>query len=308
MTDLDYFYLLKDALLRKFRENYPYWQKSIHEFKGQEISRFQDLLLENAGGRISEKWFYTHIKPLKNEKLPRIDVLNLLSDFSGHGDWAGFISAHQKKLSSATKTSKRFNKQIIIIAGFGLLVLFLFAFGNLNQNIVRTYKACFVDADLGTPLKETAIEITILADNESPASLQVNSEACFETTTREQEILFVVNALYYQTDTISRILKGKHFSESIALKRDDYATMIHIFSTSNLKDWKKRRQQLGRMIAENVMIIQVAQNSGIGIEMYNKEEFINKLTLPVSGLKNLKILSTQYDDQGRILNLRFVQE
>ncbi|MEM6964690.1 MAG: hypothetical protein AAF573_08000, partial [Bacteroidota bacterium] len=62
MLEMEFFYQLKKELLTKYQESYPSWKRPIHDFKGREIANFQALLQEKVHSRISEKWFYTHIK------------------------------------------------------------------------------------------------------------------------------------------------------------------------------------------------------------------------------------------------------
>lgn len=304
MYDLAIFNILKEALLKKYQQAYPYWQQPIQEFKGKEIARLQDLLLEKAGGRISEKWFYTHIKPYENKKLPRVDVLDLLSQFVDCKDWADFVAKHPIKKQT---TSKKSTSRILILGSLLFLSFLVFAFS--FQGIFKNnYQVCFVDADLGTTLKNTAIELYILKEGESPIIGKADATGCYTFKKVGDEITFFVKAEHYKRDTFHRKLPQQIATEIIKLKIDDYAMMIHLFSTAKVEDWKKRRAQLDQMIAENAVIIQVANQSGIGMEMYNKKSFINKLTIPVSGLKNLKILEIEYDEEGKIEQLRFVQE
>jgi hypothetical protein len=63
---------------------------------------------------------------------------------------------------------------------------------------------------------------------------------------------------------------------------------------------------LNQMISENAVIFLVTENNQ-GIEMYNKGEFIDRMTMPISALKNLRILQTQYKD-GKISKMRITQE
>ena len=42
------------------------------------------------------------------------------------------------------------------------------------------------------------------------------------------------------------------------------------------------------------------------MEIYNKNEFINKLTIPSGSLKDIEVIDTQYTD-GKITYLRFRQ-
>jgi hypothetical protein len=89
--DLTYFYALKKAVAEAFRSTHPASQHPRESWRGQEIVDFQESLQAKVKGRISEKWFYTHIKNPKNERLPRIDMLNLLSEYAGFRNWQEFV-------------------------------------------------------------------------------------------------------------------------------------------------------------------------------------------------------------------------
>ena len=82
--------------------------------------------------------------------------------------------------------------------------------------------------------------------------------------------------------------------------------MIHLFSKSKIKSWKERRKQLNRMLADNAMIYQVYEDGKTGMELYNKKEFIDKLTVPLKSLKNIEIIETMYNGD-KISILRFKQ-
>ena len=116
----------------------------------------------------------------------------------------------------------------------------------------------------------------------------------------------MVKAPYYETDTITRILDKFEGSESIYLYPNDFAMMIHYFSATNVKDWKKRRGHLDRMISDSAFIYQFFDEGQVGMELYNKEEFIDKLTMPVNSLKNIEIMETIYTGR-KISVLRFKQ-
>ena len=117
----------------------------------------------------------------------------------------------------------------------------------------------------------------------------------------------VVNAPYYKTDTIERIIRKFERDEVIILRPDDYAMMIHYFSTMKVDDWEKRRSTLNDMINDGAMIYQVFRGKegiGMGMALYNKQEFIDKLTMPSGSLRNIEILGTQLME-GKIMMLRF---
>ena len=61
-----------------------------------------------------------------------------------------------------------------------------------------------------------------------------------------------------------------------------------------------------QILSDEVQIIQVSGTEERGVEMYNKEEFIDKLTTPIGSLKNIEILETQHHN-NKIIWIRFKQ-
>lgn len=312
MNELEFFYYLKKELLRKYQETYPQWKRSIHDFKGKEIASFQELLEEKVNSRISEKWFYTHLKPTKNEKLPRMDMLDLLSQFLDFSDWEHFKNEHQIQIEKEKDLEVRNSKNLTsystkkiaifasIILGFALLVFSFFYKKNEGCQF------CFEDADTKELIKDQAIEIEIFQVGESPIIQKTNTQGCFKWSIENEKITFAIHASYYHSDTITRVVKNQNQKEIISLKKDDYALMIHLFSTSNFEDWEKRRNQLDQMIADDAIIFQVEKgNTMAGLDMLNKEEFIDRLTLPINSLKNIRIIHSIYQDE-KIYRLRFI--
>ena len=132
-------------------------------------------------------------------------------------------------------------------------------------------------------------------DNESSMVSKCDSTGCFKFTTNKEKIKFIVRSPYYKPDTITRIVYDKEIrEEQIQLKTNDYALMIHMFSKSKVKNWKKRRSQLDQMLADNAKIYQVYEDGRTGMEIYNKKDFINKLTMPLKSLKRIEITETIY--------------
>ncbi len=312
MNEVEYFYHLKKELLGKYQETYPQWKRPIHDFKGKEIANFQELLQEKVNSRISEKWFYTHLKPTKNEKLPRMDMLDLLSQFLGFPDWEKFKIEHQievevKKIID-TRNDEIFtlpSKEKIALFVIALSVIYWWVFPSFSKNN-DTYQFCFEDGDTHLLIEDQAVEIQIFQEGESPVFQKTNAEGCFNWDTKNEKITFVVKAPYYHSDTISRVIKNKNHQEVISLKKDDYALMIHLFSNSDFESWEKRRQQLDQMISDEAIIFQVEKgNTMSGLGMLNKEEFIDRLTLPINSLKNIRIIHSIYQGE-KIYRLRFI--
>ncbi|PWN68268.1 hypothetical protein C1631_016310 [Chryseobacterium phosphatilyticum] len=96
MTDLDllHFEQLKKDVQSQYLKEYTPSQDDISKWKGIDIIYFQEDLRKKAKGNISEKSFYTYFKTSPVTKLPRIDMLNLLSNYAGYDSWYEFKKQH----------------------------------------------------------------------------------------------------------------------------------------------------------------------------------------------------------------------
>jgi len=148
--------------------------------------------------------------------------------------------------------------------------------------------------------------VVVLSENESPYRVPADELGCVAIRWREPTIRLVVQGAYYRTDTITRVLNKAQATEQIGLRTNDYAWLLRIFSQAEVDDWQKRRVQLDAMLTDDAQIYQLTEGQALGMELYNKQEFINKMTMPVRSLKNIEILSTRFRGD-RILELRFKQ-
>ena len=302
MKDLEkyYFELLKSKIVETMKQNYPEIPASVSEWKGQNIVDFQSDLHFKIRENISEKWFYTHMKS-PNAKLPRIDILNFLSKYVGYKNWDEL-----KLLNDEAKNNLLVDKskRVFYLIPFFTLAILLFFYLAFNTMYTQEYTFCFYDSDTKQPVTNSLIEVTVLSD-ESPVNYLCDKNGNFTIKTHERIINFVVETPYYHTDTIKRTLNKFNRTEDIRLRPDDYAMMLRYFSTSNVNDWMKRRENLNQMFTDSVKIFQVL-NGTVGMEIYNKWEFINKLTLPANSLRDIEIIDTQYNGD-KISRLRFKQ-
>ncbi len=298
----NYFELLKQKIVATMQQSYPGINPSISDWKGQEITDFQEDLLIKVNAHISEKWFYNHIKS-ENRSLPRIDVLNLLSKYAGYTNWDDFVFNNSDPVTQV-KTLPKANRYFIIVPILVLVVAtILFILFKLLSN--REYKLSFYDAHTREVIKGSLIEIQLLSDKESPVNYLTDSTGSLILKTDERIIKMVVNAPYYKQDTITRILKSFERNQNISLQPNDYALIIAYFSQMKVDDWQKRRTSLENMIDDNAMIYQVLQDEkSPGMELFNKQEFIDKLTLPTGSLKHIEILDTKFKND-KIMVLRF---
>lgn len=284
------------------QQSFPGISVSISEWKGQDIVNFQEELLQKVNAHISEKWFYTHMKSADQGKLPRIDVLNLLSKYVGFADWNDFVFKNSGKLlSPAVKSGNRYFLIVPLLAIIimGLLLLFY------KMISTREYTFCFYDADTKEAITNTRIEVSLILDDESPLSYLCSPDGCFTMKTDRSFIKMVVSTPYYRNDTIKRALKKFNPHETIGLNANEYALMLRYFSEMNVEDWQKRRLKLDEMIDEKAVICQVWGDKKVtGMELFTKWEFIDKMTMPSHSLKNIEILNTKYIGD-KIVVLRF---
>ncbi len=294
--------LLQKEIATVMKVSYPGINPEISEWKGQEITDFQEELHKKVNGRLSEKWFYTHVKST-GKSLPRIDVLNMLSQYAGYLNWNDFRHKNMKQVPLSFKIQESnsiFIKVPLILLSVVILLIILFRIIN-TQN----YRFAFIDADTGEPVRGNVIKADLLLQNESPVSYLSDNDGIITLRTDQGRIKLAVFAPYYLPDTLTRTLKKFNRTEQIRLNVDSYALMIKIFSREDVKGWEKRRDQLNNIISDEAMIFQLPDNNErTGMELFNKQEFIDKLTMPVSSLDQIEIMDSKYR-QGKIVVLRY---
>lgn len=301
-----HFEYLKTKIVAMMQESYPGINPSIAEWKGQEITDFQEDLRIRINAHISEKWFYTHMKSLQ-PSIPRIDMLNLLSKYAGYANWDDFVFKNSDVISNdppAISTKKSANRFFLLILLIVLVIVTMF-YGVFKIFNTQQYRFCFYDADTRDPITNSQIEVTLLLEGETPVQNLTDPAGCFMLKTDKSLVKMVVKAPYYRTDTIKRIVRKLNRNEMVMLHADDYSLMIHYFSMMKVDDWEKRRSRLEAMIDDGAMICQVVNDKeATGMALYNKEEFIDKMTMPSASLKNIEILSSQMRE-NKIMVLRF---
>jgi hypothetical protein len=298
----NHFELLKQKIVTIMQQSYPGINPAISDWKGQEITDFQEELLTKVNAHISEKWFYNHIKS-ENKSLPRIDVLNLLSKYIGYANWDDFVFKNSDPVTQ-TKSISKANKYFILVPLLVLGVLtLLFVLFKFSSN--REFKFSFYDAHTREVITGSQIEIKLLKEKESPVNYLSDTTGTVLLKTSESVIKMVISTPYYRTDTITRILKSFEKDQKISLQPNDYALIIHYFSEMNVEDWQKRRSYLDKIIDGGALIYQVLDDMNApGMALYNKEEFIDKLTMPTGSLKHIEILDTKFKND-KIMVLRF---
>jgi hypothetical protein len=305
-TENKQFDLLKQKIVTVMQQIYPGISTSISDWKGQEITDFQEELSRRVNAHISEKWFYTHIKG-NHPTLPRVDMLNLLSRFAGYRNWDDFCFHNRTNPDNVERISQKevgANKYFLVVPLIAIAVVAVF-YGIFMIFNTREYQFEFVDADTREPITGKKISVTLLDDKESPLILMANDQGRLSYKNDESRIRMVVSAPYYRTDTIERIVKKFNQKETIFLHANDYALMIHYFSEVKVDDWKRRRERLEAMIGESAQISQIIGSSkNPGLILYTRDEFIDRMTMPVGSLQNMEILDTRFRDD-KIISMRF---
>lgn len=123
--ELSYFEELKKEIQTEYLKNNTPSDDDISKWKGIDITYFQEELRKKAKGNISEKTFYTYFKSSNLDKLPRIDMLNLLSNYIGYDSWYEFKKQHSYIDESFKKEEEKsiFNLRYSYIYSIILLCL-----------------------------------------------------------------------------------------------------------------------------------------------------------------------------------------
>ena len=304
------FDLVKKRIVEVMRATYPGIPPSIAEWKGQEITDFQEELRRTVNANVSEKWFYTHMKSTA-PSLPRIDMLNILSRYAGYSNWDDFVFRHGSKDQESRQAQGRTvsisggDRYFILVPVIAMAVAALL-FGFFLLFNTRQYRFIMVDGDTGEPITGPGSTVVLLAAGESPVNLQAGSDGAFRLKTSAGRIRLVPRSPFYRTDTIDRILKKFETEVTLPLQADDYALAVHYLAAGDTGSWENRRKQLGRLFDDGAMICRMETDNRRfrTIALYNKQEFIDLLTLPSGTLQQMEILETRERD-GRIVMLSF---
>jgi len=301
---IKYFTLLKQNIVYTMQKSFPGIKTSISDWRGQDITDFQEDLLEKVNAHISEKWFYNHIKT-ENKSLPRIDVLNLLSKYVGYANWDDFVYKNTDgkiNIKSISKANQIFIILPLVVIFIMSVLVLLFQFFNNRE---REYSFDFYDSYTKEIIKNNRCEIKLLSDNESPIHYLSDSTGRVVLKTNKSVVTMLISAPYYKSDTIIRILKKFDRAQKISLQINDYALILHYFSEMNVDDWQRRRDYLVEIIDNGAIFYQVLNDKNKqGMALYNKTEFIDKLTMPTGSLKFIEILDTKFKND-KIVLVRF---
>ena len=288
---------LKKAVSETFLKENTALSQDISLWKGEDIIKFQEDLFIKVKGRVSEKWFYNYFRN-DIQKLPRIDMLNLLSEYVGYADWAGFVASHNAQ-TKKTKRQKHYVKYIVFaVLALALAIVLGFV---LKQEQGHEVNLCFVD-ETGQLISEP-VNITVKLKEETSKMIQ-SKDACVTFKIKNNTMNIQIKSPYYTDKVLKRSLENGDYKEQIMLETDVYALILRHYSNSDTDNWKVRRDKLNQLIADDAIIYQQWFGDNKGVEMYSKEDFVYQMTIPTSILKHIEILETVYKN-GKIQKLRF---
>ena len=95
--------------------------------------------------------------------------------------------------------------------------------------------------------------------------------------------------------------------DKVSLQPNDYSNILQGFIKSDIKDWQTRKEQLQKILHDNVEVIVMLKNN-LGAEYFNKNEFSQKLIIPTPSLKKMKIVEVINDKNNQITFIRIIQE
>jgi hypothetical protein len=308
MTELEKFQELKQKVLLKYQEHHPFFQGTWKIFSSQDIQNLIGLIEEKCKQTISEKWIYTHLKPETNNKIPRKDMLNILSEFVGFSGWDEFTFEEKISESKKSKVSKKSKKWLFVLIIFLILSIFSI-FLMIYKKEDSKPKTIQLNNEY-TNEKVNAEEVKVFEVKESvKQELEIKEGKVQVSNNGNEKSKLVIQSPFYEPKTIVINPNGTTTEppKRIDLKPDDYAMMLKAFMLSDIKDWQTRKEQLNKILSDNLEVI-VMLKDDLGAEYFNKSEFSQKLIVPTASLKKMKIVEIKNDATDKIQFIRIKQE
>lgn len=280
MSDLQLFYQLKEEVLLAYQKLYPFFRGSWKTFSSRDIQNLIDAIEKETKQTISEKWIYIHLKPEANQKLPRKDMLDILSRFTGYSGWDEFQFKNREQTTEAQK-KRPFTKLLVFVV---LLILTVILYGMFTT--VKSEKQT-----LEKPM----------TDNNEMEILQK------ETVTLKEEGKAISLQAKEDTHEIKKEAVDEAEKNNSFLQADDYVMILKAFMLSDIKDWETRKEQLDKILSDDLEVI-IMLKDNLGAEYFNKTEFAQKLIIPTASVRKLKITDLQTDDKNQVRFIRIKQE
>jgi len=301
MTEQELFQLLKNKVLLTYQEHYPYFQGNWKQFSSQDIQNLIDLIEDKQKQRISEKWIYTHLKPETNDKLPRKDMLDILCQFCEFSGWNEFVFINKKENLPILNKNRKFNYYWII--GVGLMLLAVIFFW-MKKPETSSQTIEIQDQFTQEKIDDEDVKVYQIDDNKKVPLKVEDGKTTIKSVSPETKIS--VESPFYKKKEVE-VAKSTTEKQILLMQPDDYALMLKAFMQSDIKDWQTRKEQLQKILADDLEVIVMLQNN-LGAEYYNKKEFSEKLVIPTSTIKKMRILEIKNNSEDKIQFIRIKQE
>jgi hypothetical protein len=305
MTQTDPFQELKKEVLLEYMRHYPYFQGTWKNFSSQDIQNLILLVEQNLKERVSEKWIYTHLKPETNDKLPRKDMLDILSRFVGYSGWDEFRVKDLSAVELKADRKHTWKKRSIFIL---VLILLLITAGltvYFYPTDQKTHTLQLKDEFTKKNLKPEDVKIYQLEDNKK-IPLEIRDQKVEVTVNKGKSTKIIIESPYYKNQTVE-INQPEQKQTEVLMKPDDYAMMLKAFMLSDIKDWQTRKQQLDKILSDDVEVLLMLHDN-LGTEYLNKQEFSGKLIVPTDAVRKMKIVEVNNNKDNRINFIRIIQE
>lgn len=304
MTELEHFQRLKQLVLLKYQEHYPFFQGSWKTFSAQDIQNLIGLIEEKNRQTISEKWIYTHLKPEANSKVPRKDMLNILAQFVGLSGWDEFVFETVSETKAISKTKKKVSKAWWLIL-LPIIAIAVWYFGFDSSALPKTNTIELNNEFTNEKIKSDEVKVVQIEDSVEK-NLEVKDGKLKILTSGNKGAKLVIKSPFYHPKTVI-INYSNNQPPKITLTPDDYAMMLKAFMVSDIKDWQTRKEQLNKILSDDLEVIVMLKNN-LGSEYYDKNEFSQKLIVPTETVKRMKIIEIKNDADDRIQFIRIKQE
>ena len=306
MTELEQFQRLKKLVLLKYQEHYPFFQGNWKSFSAQDIQKLIDLIEENCKQTISEKWIYTHLKPETNSKIPRKDMLNILAQFTGFSGWDEFIfDENATNLESSPKAKQSVSKLWLLL--FVPIIGVAVWYSNFSKPEILETKSIELNNEFTNEKVKSDEIIVIQVEDSVEKPLEVKDGKVQLKPSENKQTKLIIKSPFYHPKTVMINNSTTETPRQVSLTPDDYAMMLKAFMVSDIKNWQTRKEQLNKILSDNLEVIVMLKNN-MGSEYYDKSEFSQKLIVPTATVKRMRIIEVKNDAENKIQFIRIKQE
>jgi hypothetical protein len=224
-------------------------------------------------------------------------MLDILSVYVGKSGWDEFVFNGNIKENNNNFKLGFSNKIGIWVLFFGVLIagFFIWKFLSKEEQKLEFQNSFTKDSIAKEEVKAYVVEDTV------EKQIDINSS----TFNIDKATKVFLKSPFYKPKEIT-ILPNEPIAK-VELNPNDYAMMLKAFMKSDIKDWQTRKEQLNKILSDNLEVMVMLQNN-LGAEYFNKQEFSQKVILPTASLKKLKIVELKQENDNKISFLRLITE